>query len=60
MQTGDRSETHVAIASGISAYHRLAAMAALSFVSMYVLMYAMADPIKNVIPNWNQAYMAAS
>jgi hypothetical protein len=58
LQTGDRSETHVAIASGISAY--LAAMAALSFVSMYVLMYAMADPIKNVIPNWNQAYMAAS
>jgi uncharacterized protein (DUF305 family) len=42
-----------------NAYLRLAAMAALSFVSMYVLMYAMVDRFENVIPNNNQLYMAA-
>ncbi len=40
------------------AYLRLAAMTALSFVSMYVLMYAMVDRFENVIPNTNQIYMA--
>jgi hypothetical protein len=39
-------------------YPRLAVMAALSFVSMYVLMYAMVDRLANVYPNLNQAYMA--
>jgi uncharacterized protein (DUF305 family) len=33
-------------------------MAALSFVSMYVLMYAMVDRYANVLHNINQAYMA--
>lgn len=40
------------------AYVRLAVMGALSFASMYVLMYAMVDRLDNVIPNRNQAYMA--
>jgi uncharacterized protein (DUF305 family) len=34
-------------------------MALLSFVSMYVLMYAMVDTAANALPNLNQAYMAA-
>jgi len=39
-------------------YLRLLAMAALSFVAMYVLMYAMVNAFGNAIPNLNQAYMA--
>ncbi|MGE0531881.1 MAG: DUF305 domain-containing protein [Hyphomonadaceae bacterium] len=34
-------------------------MAALSFVAMFVLMYAMVDRLSNVYPSLNQAYMAA-
>jgi uncharacterized protein (DUF305 family) len=41
-----------------NSYARLAAMAVLSFISMYVLMYAMVDRFANVYPNLNQAYMA--
>jgi hypothetical protein len=33
-------------------------MAALSFVAMYILMYAMVDRFANVYPNVNQLYMA--
>ena len=39
-------------------YGRLAVMAILSFVAMYVLMYAMVDRFENVFPNVNQLYMA--
>jgi hypothetical protein len=39
-------------------YLRLLAMATLSFIAMYVLMYAMVDRPANVFPNLNQAYMA--
>src|SRR5437773_9338635 len=39
-------------------YHRLAIMAALSFLTMYVLMYAMVNTFDNVFPNFNQFYMA--
>ena len=39
-------------------YLRLAAMVALSFIAMYVLMYAMVDVFGNAVPNLNQAYMA--
>ena len=39
-------------------YGRLAAMAGLSFVAMFVLMYAMVDRFSNVFINVNQAYMA--
>lgn len=41
-----------------SAYGKLALMAVLSFVSMYVLMYAMVDRLGNAVPNINQFYMA--
>ncbi len=40
------------------AYARLAAMTVLSFISMYILMYAMVDQLANVYPNINQFYMA--
>ena len=39
-------------------YRQLLVMAALSFISMYVLMYAMANSLANVFSNVNQTYMA--
>lgn len=39
-------------------YRKLALMIVLSFVAMYILMYAMVDNFSNVIPNINQFYMA--
>lgn len=39
-------------------YGRFAIMLVLSFVSMYLLMYAMVDRFSNVLPNFNQFYMA--
>lgn len=39
-------------------YRNLAIMIVLSFIAMYVLMYAMVDRFSNVIPNANQFYMA--
>lgn len=40
-------------------YKKLGFMLLLSFVAMYILMYAMVDKLANVIPNVNQFYMAA-
>jgi uncharacterized protein (DUF305 family) len=40
-------------------YLHLAIMTVLSFLSMYVLMYAMVDTFGNIYPNVNQLYMAA-
>ena len=39
-------------------YGRFALMLVLSFVAMYVLMYAMVDRLGNAVPNINQFYMA--
>jgi uncharacterized protein (DUF305 family) len=39
-------------------YYHLALMAALSFVAMYGLMYAMVNSFANVYNNFNQFYMA--
>ena len=39
-------------------YRHLLIMTILSFIAMYVLMYAMVDVFANVIPNVNQFYMA--
>ena len=44
--------------AGLASYGRLAAMAALSFLAMYGLMYAMVDKASNIHPSLNQAYMA--
>lgn len=39
-------------------YRRLLVMLVLSFIAMYILMYAMVDRLANVYPNFNQFYMA--
>jgi uncharacterized protein (DUF305 family) len=39
-------------------YRHLLVMALLSFISMYILMYAMVNTIGNVFNNFNQFYMA--
>lgn len=39
-------------------YIRLCIMVALSFLAMYILMYAMVNTWNNVLPNYNQLYMA--
>jgi len=39
-------------------YVRLIIMTILSFISMFVFMYAMVDALSNVYPNLNQFYMA--
>lgn len=44
--------------TGSRHYLHLILMATLSFVAMYVLMYAMVDALKNVYLNVNQFYMA--
>ncbi len=41
-----------------NSYKKLLIMAVLSFISMYILMYAMVDQFANVLPNINQFYMA--
>jgi uncharacterized protein (DUF305 family) len=40
------------------AYGKLALMIVLSFISMYILMYAMVDRASNIHPSLNQTYMA--
>jgi uncharacterized protein (DUF305 family) len=40
-------------------YGKLALMIVLSFISMYILMYAMVDKASSIHPSLNQAYMAA-
>lgn len=39
-------------------YKKLLWMMIASFIAMYILMYAMVDKFDNVIPNFNQIYMA--
>jgi hypothetical protein len=51
------AQTSMSHESGL-AYGRLAVMAALSFIAMFTLMYAMVDRFSNVYGNLNQAYMA--
>jgi uncharacterized protein (DUF305 family) len=50
------SKSHAAISK--SHYHLLLLMTVMSFVAMYVLMYAMVDTLENVHMNLNQFYMA--
>ena len=45
-------------ASAKNHYGRLLIMTVLSFISMYILMFAMADRLVNVYPSFNQFYMA--
>jgi uncharacterized protein (DUF305 family) len=41
-----------------ASYRRLLVMVALSFIAMYVLMYAMVNSLQNVYMSFNQVYMA--
>ena len=43
---------------GKKMYPKFALMMALSFIAMYVLMYAMVNTFANALPSFNQAYMA--
>jgi uncharacterized protein (DUF305 family) len=52
------SREHGAGGHAHNPYVRLLAMTVLSFVAMYVLMYAMVDSVDNILNNVNQAYMA--
>jgi predicted neutral ceramidase superfamily lipid hydrolase len=57
MDMRDSKNTHPDM--GKKHYIRLLIMAVSSFISMYILMYAMVDKFDNVYPNLNQFYMAA-
>jgi hypothetical protein len=57
-QHGKHSTQHHTSASASGHYARLYWMAALSFIAMFILMYAMVDRFSNVFVNANQAYMA--
>lgn len=52
---GQHARTHDA---GGNHYGRLVTMTGLSFIAMYILMYAMVDRFANVYSNFNQVYMA--
>jgi hypothetical protein len=43
---------------GTAHYRHLAIMTGLSFIAMYILMYAMVDALDNVYMNFNQVWMA--
>lgn len=51
-------ENHQNHSSHRAPYIRFSIMLLLSFVAMYILMYAMVDTFGNAVPNYNQFYMA--
>lgn len=51
-------EPHTGAHAKHGSYVRLGVMVGLSFVAMYILMYAMVDRLENVYMNVNQVYMA--
>jgi uncharacterized protein (DUF305 family) len=53
-----QSDAHGNMNMNKSHYGRLLVMTAVSFIAMYILMYAMTDRLANVYPNFNQFYMA--
>ena len=58
MAAGHEQHHRSSRASTQSHYVRLLAMTALSFLSMYTLMYAMVDSRSEIYNNFNQVYMA--
>lgn len=50
--------SHGVHGSGQGHYFRFSFMLLLSFIAMFVLMYAMVNTFGNALPNLNQAYMA--
>ena len=59
MRQHQHSSRHSSRLSGGGHYLYLAIMLGLSFLAMYVLMYAMVDRFDNVFMSLNQVYMAA-
>lgn len=57
--THDGSAKGMKAERGMSPYAKLGFMTLLSFLAMYVLMYAMVNAIPNVFMSLNQVYMAA-
>jgi hypothetical protein len=49
---------HASHDKGSGHYGRFLLMLLLSFIAMYVIMYAMVDTLGNAVPNLNQFYMA--
>ena len=59
MHSGTHGEPKGKRSDARAMYVRLAAMIVLSFIWMYVAMYAMVNVVADVYPNVNNAYMAA-
>lgn len=57
MKTHHQNHSHEG-KSDTGMYLKLALMAVVSFIAMYILMYSMVDKFSNVVPNVNQFYMA--
>src|SRR3546814_6431211 len=55
----EHQRPHAAMKHSGNPYVKLLTMAVLSFLFMYILMYAMVDSLKTVYPNINQFYMAS-
>ena len=55
----DASPNGMSEAPGMGPYLKLGLMTLLSFIAMYVLMYAMVNRVSNVFLSFNQVYMAA-
>lgn len=51
-------KNHSEMKMNTNPYLKLLIMAILSFTSMYILMYAMVNALRNVLNNFNQFYMA--
>lgn len=59
MKKESQKTQHEAMRHDSNPYKKLLIMLVLSFISMYILMYAMANSLENVYPNINQFYMAS-
>jgi hypothetical protein len=51
-------DKHTSSSAHPNHYPKLALMVVLSFIAMYILMYAMVNRFEDVLPNINQFYMA--
>jgi len=59
MKNENHNNTNETMAHDGHPYRKLLVMLVLSFISMYILMYAMVNRLENVYPNINQFYMAS-
>lgn len=59
MKNENQKTQHKAMEHSGNPYKKLSIMLVLSFISMYILMYAMVNSLGNIYPNINQFYMAS-